>query len=158
MGKKKKSAVAQLIEEEEERKFHERSESNLSEIKKAKKKLEQTASMFKKKKRTRDKTEDAILDRQKEAAIQIIKDSSKYDGNIELVRDDSYNAQLNEKISNVETKIHQLDMIFTQLVSRGRNIGREQEILQWISSILQVIVQLFHKVNLEAFRIGVLNR
>jgi hypothetical protein len=35
----------------------------------------------------------------------VIKESSKYEGNVELVRDDSYNEALKEKISNVELKI-----------------------------------------------------
>ena len=95
---------------------------------------------------------------QKEVAIALIQESAIYEKNVELVRDDSYNSALLEKIVNVEEKIDQLDLIFTQLLSRGKYIGREQEILPWISSVLQLIVQLFHKVNLEAFRIGVLNR
>ena len=102
--------------------------------------------------------EDQLLDEQKEAALKILKDTTKYEKTIELVRDDSYNAKIFEKILAVEEKIDQLDLIFTQLLSRGKYIGREQEILPWISAVLQIIVQLFHKVNLEAYRIGVLNR
>ena len=44
---------------------------------------------------------------------------------MELVRDDSYNSAMLEKIVNVEEKIDQLDLIFTQLLSRGKYIGRE---------------------------------
>ena len=102
--------------------------------------------------------QDHLLDEQKEAALKILKDTTKYEKTIELVRDDSYNAKIFEKILAVEEKIDQLDLIFTQLLSRGKYIGREQEILPWISAVLQIIVQLFHKVNLEAYRIGVLNR
>ena len=47
-------------------------------------------------------------------------------------------------------------MLFTQLQSRGKYIGREQEILPWLSSILQVIIQLFNKLNLECFRLGLI--
>ena len=43
----------------------------------------------------------------------MLRNASKYEGNVELVRDDSYNNALREKISNVELKIAQLDMIFT---------------------------------------------
>ena len=46
-------------------------------------------------------------------AIEKIKKSSKYDRNVELVRDDTYNSQLIEKIENVDLKIDQLDMLFT---------------------------------------------
>ena len=95
---------------------------------------------------------------QKEVAITLIQESAIYEKNVEFVRDDSYNTGLLDKIVNVEEKIDQLDLIFTQLLARGKYIGREQEILPWISSVLQLIVQMFHKVNLEAFRIGVLNR
>ena len=42
-----------------------------------------------------------------------------------MVRDDTYNEKLLEKIANVEEKIDQLDLIFSQLLSRGRFIGRE---------------------------------
>ena len=94
----------------------------------------------------------------KEAAIKVLKDTGKYEKNVDLVRDDSYNQKLLDQIVRVEEKIDQLDLIFTQLLSRGKYIGREQEILPWISSVLQIIVQMFHKVNLEAYRIGVLNR
>ena len=48
-----------------------------------------------------------------------------YERNIELVNDDSFNNKLLEKITSVEEKIDQLDLIFTQLLSRGRFIGRE---------------------------------
>ena len=42
-----------------------------------------------------------------------------------MVRDDTYNDRLLEKIAEVEEKIDQLDLIFSQLLSRGRFIGRE---------------------------------
>ena len=80
--------------------------------------------------------DDKILDQQKEAALKILKDTTKFEKNIELVRDDSYNAKVFQKIIVVEEKIDQLDLIFTQLLSRGKYIGREQEILPWISSVL----------------------
>jgi hypothetical protein len=84
--------------------------------------------------------DDQLLDEQKEAAIKILKETSKYEKTIELVRDDSYNAKVFELILAVEEKIDQLDLIFTQLLSRGKYIGREQEILPWISAVLQIIV------------------
>ena len=43
--------------------------------------------------------EDKILDQQKEAALKIIKDTTKFEKNIELVRDDSYNAKIFQKIN-----------------------------------------------------------
>lgn len=57
--------------------------------------------------------DDRLLDEQKEAAIKILKETSKYEKTIELVRDDSYNAKVFEKILAVEEKIDQLDLIFT---------------------------------------------
>ena len=65
-----------------------------------------------------------------------LKETSKYEKNVELVRNDTYNEKLLANIDRVEEKIDQLDLIFTQLVVRGRYIGREQEILPWISSVL----------------------
>jgi hypothetical protein len=53
------------------------------------------------------------LDEQKEAAIKILKETSKYEKTIELVRDDSYNSKVFELILAVEEKIDQLDLIFT---------------------------------------------
>ena len=88
----------------------------------------------------RQKLVDLVNNLQKEVAIALIQESAIYEKNVELVRDDSYNAKLLEKIVNVEEKIDQLDLIFTQLLSRGKYIGREQEILPWISSVLQLIV------------------
>lgn len=38
--------------------------------------------------------EDKILDQQKDAALKVIKDSTKFEKNVELVRDDSYNAKI----------------------------------------------------------------
>ena len=49
--------------------------------------------------------EDQLLDEQKEAALKILKDTTKYEKTIELVRDDSYNAKIFEKILAVEEKI-----------------------------------------------------
>ena len=65
------------------------------------------------KKATFEGHEDKILDQQKEAALKIIKDTTKFEKNIELVRDDSYNAKIFQKIISVEEKIDQLDLIFT---------------------------------------------
>ena len=61
----------------------------------------------------------------KKEALDSINRARHYEKNVELVRDDSYNRQLLQKISDVEEKIDQLDLIFTQLLSRGRFIGRE---------------------------------
>ena len=60
--------------------------------------------------------DDQLLDEQKEAAIKILKETSKYEKTIELVRDDSYNAKVFELILAVEEKIDQLDH------KRGRRI------------------------------------
>jgi len=68
--------------------------------------------------------------------LKKLKETSKYEKNVELVRNDTYNEKLLANIDRVEEKIDQLDLIFTQLVVRGRYIGREQEILPWISSVL----------------------
>ena len=58
-----KSAVQRLVMEEEERKkFKERSESNLSEVEKASKKLSAKDLTGKTKKKKRDTREDLILD------------------------------------------------------------------------------------------------
>lgn len=38
--------------------------------------------------------EDRMLERQKDAAIAIIKDSNTYNRNVELVRDDTFNESL----------------------------------------------------------------
>ena len=46
-------------------------------------------------------------------SVIIIKDTTKFEKNIELVRDDSYNAKIFQKIISVEEKIDQLDLIFT---------------------------------------------
>ena len=70
----------------------------------------------------------------------MIKEAGQFEKNTELVRDDAYNDKLLQRISNVELKIDQLDLIFTQLLSRGRFVGREQEVLPKISSVLQLIV------------------
>lgn len=55
---------------------------------------------------------------------------------MELVKDDAFNEQILNTIERVDEKIDQLDLIFTQLLARGRYIGREQEILPQISPIL----------------------
>ena len=49
----------------------------------------------------------------KKDPLKIIKDTTKFEKNIELVRDDSYNAKIFQKIIVVEEKIDQLDLIFT---------------------------------------------
>ena len=88
----------------------------------------------------------------------MIKRAGIFERSTEMVRDDVYNEKLLYRNSSVESKIDSLDLMFTQLLSRGRFVGREQEVLPRISSVLQLITQLFMKVNLEAFRIGVLNK
>lgn len=45
------------------------------------------------------------LDQQKNTAIHMIKKSQLYERNVELVRDDAYNAQLLERIASVDIKI-----------------------------------------------------
>lgn len=140
------------------------SSEDLEELAQAQKKMEKKAKKMEKKRiekmltEEKNKRDDELLKLQQKAAIEIIKEAAVYEKNIELVRDDSYNDKMMTRISSVELKIDQLDLIFTQLLSRGRYVGREQEVLPMISSVLQLIVQLFLKVNLEAFRIGVLNR
>ena len=162
-------SAIELLKEESRQKLSEKNPSEAamhdqmnSELDKAQEKLDKKEKArkekFAKKVVKISNEDDQLLDEQKEAAIKILKETSKYEKTIELVRDDSYNAKVFEKILAVEEKIDQLDLIFTQLLSRGKYIGREQEILPWISAVLQIIVQLFHKVNLEAYRIGVLNR
>ena len=66
-----------------------------------------------------------LLEKQKNAALSILKDSAKYERQVELVRDDTFNAGLQAKIEQVDVKIDQLDMLFTQLVNRGKYVGRE---------------------------------
>lgn len=85
----------------------------MSEVERASKKLSAKDLTGKRKKPKRDTREDQILDQQKEAAIAVIKESSKFDRNVDLVRDDSYNNALKIKIDSVELKIDQLDLIFT---------------------------------------------
>ena len=116
------------------------------------------AGMKKEKKENLAKEEHKMLNAQKDVVIDMIKRAGIYERSTEIVRDDDYNAKLLHRISSVESKIDSLDLMFTQLLSRGRFVGREQEVLPKISSVLQLIVQLFMKVNLEAFRIGVLNK
>ena len=61
----------------------------------------------------RNKNEEILLERQKDVAIAILKDSAIYKQDQELVRDDTYNANLIQKIDSVNLKIDQLDMLFT---------------------------------------------
>ena len=77
-----------------------------------------------------------MLTAQKNVAIDMIKRAGIFERSTEIIRDDDYNAKLLHRISSVESKIDSLDLMFTQLLSRGRFVGREQEVLPKISSVL----------------------
>ncbi len=62
-------------------------------------------SKYGKDKRKKAREEDALLDMKKEAALKVLKDTAKYEKNVDLVRDDTYNQALLDKIVKVEEKI-----------------------------------------------------